>query len=213
MWVRAPWSQWRGPCRTCTDFPVLHHRRECSRRSRSRAAGRRGPCPGFSPTGAGSALPAPCGRRPTARPCGSGGGAGQVSACSCLGARHPSSLPDRRAGHRRRRPGSFPIPGTRSWRRADEVVAPTAEQQVAAGPAIEPVVAGAPAHHPGRRGCGAPNPMSLEMLGAGTRHHAEGGAEIAGARCCPRSLYPEPEIAVAPLDRSTAGVTNRPATT
>lgn len=39
---RAPWSQWRGPCRTCTDLPVLHRRRECSRRSRSRAAGHRG---------------------------------------------------------------------------------------------------------------------------------------------------------------------------
>ena len=36
-WGRAPWSQWRGPCRTCTDFPVLHRRRECSRRSRSTA--------------------------------------------------------------------------------------------------------------------------------------------------------------------------------
>jgi hypothetical protein len=29
--VRAPWSQWRGPCRTCTDFPALHRRRQCSR--------------------------------------------------------------------------------------------------------------------------------------------------------------------------------------
>ena len=40
--VQAPWPQWRGPCRTCTDFPVLHRRRECSRRTRSGAAERRG---------------------------------------------------------------------------------------------------------------------------------------------------------------------------
>jgi hypothetical protein len=40
--VQAPWSQWRGPCRTCTDFPALHRHRECSRRPQSRAAERRG---------------------------------------------------------------------------------------------------------------------------------------------------------------------------
>ena len=40
--IRAPWSQWRGPCRACTDFPVLHRRPECTRRLRSDATGRCG---------------------------------------------------------------------------------------------------------------------------------------------------------------------------
>jgi len=36
--VRTPWSQWRGPRRTCTEFPVLYRRRECSRSARSRVS-------------------------------------------------------------------------------------------------------------------------------------------------------------------------------